>query len=165
MYGQNRWLGDMIKFEPSDRPAVVGGLFLEQTDAPAFISLVLSEDKCSFPASQSLRLVKRRRQGQGRGFLSVSLSIKGGGQEQEGYVGESGENWGQNGNDASNTNLAAEAGNETTAVKEEKEEKKVTVKRSEALNTTNHLFAGAIAAAVSRFPSIISYVSYLQFSK
>ncbi|OMO56074.1 Endoplasmic reticulum-adenine nucleotide transporter [Corchorus capsularis] len=133
-----------------DRPFLSGGLFLnDQTLPSSFVSFISlktqncfvdkNENLClvsCYLGGKTLRSVKSRRGGGGRGgwFLSVSLS------REEGYVGESGESWGQNGD----KNLVEEE-----VVEEEKE--KVEVKKgSGALNTTKHLWAGAVAAMVSR---------------
>lgn len=159
MYGQDRLLG-LIKSEPSDHyhdpdsPFVLGGLFLDQTVPPSFVSLVSCKTSgCFSSGSKTLRLVKRRR---GRcGFLSVSLSMKGNG--GEGYVGEPTESWGQNGN-----GKGGEEEEETVAFKEE-EKKKVEEKELGAFNTTKHLSAGAVAAAVSRFCFLILLICLFMF--
>ncbi|XP_021274945.1 probable mitochondrial adenine nucleotide transporter BTL3 [Herrania umbratica] len=136
-----------------DRPFLSGGLFLnDQTLPPSIVSFIsLKTQKCFVDkndnlslvscfvgggkSSKTLRSVKSRRGGgKGGWFLSVSLS------REEGYVGESGETWGQNGD----KNLE-----EAEVVEEEKEKLKVK-KGSGALNTTKHLWAGAVAAMVSR---------------
>ncbi|KAK0607166.1 hypothetical protein LWI29_010546 [Acer saccharum] len=139
MHRQDLSFTDLIKSHPS------GGLFLERTVPPSFVSLIFTKNNdssSSSPASKTLRFVRRR-----GGFLSVSLSIKEG---SEGYVGESRESWGQNGNDNNNkTSREEEEKNdeqETVSFKVEK----VREKESGAFNTTKHLFAGAISAAVSR---------------
>lgn len=78
--------------------------------------------------------------GGGRGlFLSVSFSINGTeGDGDEGYVRESGQVLGQNG------------------IKKSTEEEEAAVvldkKGSGAMNTTKHLWSGAVAAMVSRLP-------------
>ncbi|PPD73412.1 hypothetical protein GOBAR_DD29660 [Gossypium barbadense] len=128
------------------RPFLLGGLFLnDQTLPSSFVSFIsLKAQKCPVDkddnlcflgggkSTKTLRFVKSRRDGRGRvgWFLSVSLS------SEEGYVGESGESWGQNGD----KNLE-----EVEMVEGEKEKK-----GSGALNTTKHLWAGAGAAMVSR---------------
>ncbi|KAK2655755.1 hypothetical protein Ddye_008807 [Dipteronia dyeriana] len=133
MHRQELSFTDLIKSEPS------GGLFLERTVPPSFVSLIFT-DSSSSPANNTLRFVRRR-----GGFLSVSLSIKEG---SEGYVGESRETWGSNGNDNNNKTSREEEENEQETVSFRVE--KVREKESGAFNTTKHLFAGAISAAVSR---------------
>lgn len=68
----------------------------------------------------------------------------------EGYVGESTESWVQKGN-----SKGGEEEDEDEEVEDQtaafKGEKKVEEKELGAFNTTKHLFAGAVAAAVSRF--------------
>ncbi|KAG4175726.1 hypothetical protein ERO13_A11G202000v2 [Gossypium hirsutum] len=150
MYGPNSCLFiDTIRASRqwnTGRPFLLGGLFLnDQTLPSSFVSFIsLKAQKCSVDkddnlcflgggkSTKTLRFVKSRRDGRGRvgWFLSVSLS------REEGYVGESGESWGQNGD----KNLE-----EVEMVEEEKEKK-----GSGALNTTKHLWAGAVAAMVSR---------------
>ncbi|MBA0803365.1 hypothetical protein Gohar_013581 [Gossypium harknessii] len=150
MYGPNSCLYiDTIRASQqwnSGRPFLLGGLFLnDQTLPSSFVSFIsLKAQKCPVDkddnlcflgggkSTKTLRFVKSRRDGRGRvgWFLSVSLS------SEDGYVGESGESWGQNGD----KNLE-----EVEMVEEEKEKK-----GSGALNTTKHLWAGAVAAMVSR---------------
>ncbi|MBA0561066.1 hypothetical protein Golob_017920 [Gossypium lobatum] len=150
MYGPNSCLYiDTIRASQqwnTGRPFLLGGLFLnDQTLPSSFVSFIsLKAQKCPVDkddnlcflgggkSTKTLRFVKSRRDGRGRvgWFLSVSLS------SEEGYVGESGESWGQNGD----KNLE-----EVEMVEEEKEKK-----GSGALNTTKHLWAGAVAAMVSR---------------
>ncbi|KAI9165545.1 hypothetical protein LWI28_016053 [Acer negundo] len=139
MHRQDLSFTDLIKSHPSS------GLFLEQTVPPSFVSLIFTKNNdssSSSPAKKTLRFVGRR-----GGFLSVSLSIKEG---SEGYVGESRESWGQNGNNNNKTSREEEEEEndeqETVSFKVEN----VREKESGAFNTTKHLFAGAISAAVSR---------------
>ncbi|KAJ0039516.1 hypothetical protein Pint_26567 [Pistacia integerrima] len=92
-----------------------------------------------FGLGKTVRLVKRRRGG--GGFLSVSLSVKG----SEGvYVGESSESWGPN-EDGQSKGAETELEEETVTLKVEEKEKDLG-----AFNTTKHLLAGAVSAAVSR---------------
>ncbi|MBA0653842.1 hypothetical protein Goklo_020958 [Gossypium klotzschianum] len=150
MYGPNSCLYiDTIRASQqwnNGRPFLLGGLFLnDQTLPSSFVSFIsFKAQKCPVDkddnlcflgggkSTKTLRFVKSRRDGRGRvgWFLSVSLS------SEDGYVGESGESWGQNGD----KNLE-----EVEMVEEEKEKK-----GSGALNTTKHLWAGAVAAMVSR---------------
>lgn len=125
------------------RPFLLGGLFLdEKTIAPSFVSLI-SEKKRS-DGDGDLRLLSQRKSktlrfvksaGRSRRFLSVSLS------DEEGYCGESGENWGRNGDKNSAAEEAAVVEEKTDEVKE---------RRSGGMNTAMHLWAGAVAAAISR---------------
>ncbi|KDP46824.1 hypothetical protein JCGZ_24033 [Jatropha curcas] len=155
MYGHDLFFSTLIKLkldsEPSNQHFLHGGgLFLDQeTVCRSFVSLISSktEPRSSCFSRKTLRFVDRRRGKKGRKaglFLSVSLSIKGS-EEEEGYVGESRESLGQNGEEK---NLEEENAVVFT------EEKKVNVLRSRsgsaALNTTKHLWAGAVAAMVSR---------------
>ncbi|KAL5556041.1 hypothetical protein UlMin_038277 [Ulmus minor] len=149
-------LTHLIKSQPFDC-FPLGGLFLDPTYVvpPSFVSLISSKtllDPCLVTSSSPRRRRKTLRieglRG-GNGFLSVSLSIKregGDGDGNGGYVGESGEVLGQNGNEC----LAAEA-----VAGYEEGESEVVVRRSKekgsgAMNMTNHLWAGAVSAMVSR---------------
>lgn len=160
MYGSDRFmLVDSIGTSQQlnlDRPFLSGGLFLnDQTLPSSFVSFIsLKTQRCSVNKNDNLCLVScslggggrsiqtlssvksSRLGGKGGWFLSVSLS------REEGYVGESGESWGQNGG----KNLEEE---EVVVVEEEQEKVKVK-KGSGALNTGKHLWAGAVAAMVSR---------------
>ncbi|XVE83138.1 hypothetical protein DITRI_Ditri16bG0063400 [Diplodiscus trichospermus] len=137
-----------------DRPLLLGGLFLnDQTLPSSFVSLISSKTQNCLvnkndnlclvsrllvggTSSKTLRFVKPRRGGgKGGWFLSVSLS------REEGYVGESGESLGQN--------VGKNLEEEEVVVEEEVEKGKVK-KGSGALNTSKHLWAGAVAAMVSR---------------
>lgn len=131
MHLQGRSFTDLMISQPP------GGLFLQQSLPPSFLSLI-SLDNTN--VNKTLRFVGRRRRGC---FLSVSLSIKEG---NEGYVGESREIWGQNGN-AARICRQEEDDDQTASFQVEN----VREKESGAFNTAKHLFAGAIAAAVSRF--------------
>ncbi|KAE8706971.1 putative mitochondrial adenine nucleotide transporter BTL2 [Hibiscus syriacus] len=135
-----------------DRPFLQGGLFLnDKTVSSSFVSPIsLKTQKCFDDKNDNVFLVSYFLGGRktcqtlgpvkssigsrskGGWFLSVSLSA------EEGHVGESGEDWGENGD----KNLEA-----VEIVEEEKEKEK---KGSGALNTTKHLWAGAVAAMVSR---------------
>lgn len=168
MYGSDRFmLVDSIGTSQQlnlDRPFLSGGLFLnDQTLPSSFVSFIsLKTQRCSVNKNDNLCLVScslggggrsiqtlssvksSRLGGKGGWFLSVSLS------REEGYVGESGESWGQNGG----KNLEEE---EVVVVEEEQEKVKVK-KGSGALNTGKHLWAGAVAAMVSRFCLSFSHI-------
>ncbi|MBA0735072.1 hypothetical protein Gogos_018953, partial [Gossypium gossypioides] len=133
---------DRCLFVDSIRVSRQGGLFLsDKTVHSSFVSSIsLKTQKCFVDKNENVFLVScswggqtlgpvksRRSGGKGGWVLSVSLS------REEGYVGDSGEDWGQNGD------------NNLETVEEVKEKK-----GSGALNTTKHLWAGAVAAMVSR---------------
>ncbi|KAF2284042.1 hypothetical protein GH714_018455 [Hevea brasiliensis] len=139
-----------LNSEPFDQPSHLGGLFLgDDVICPSFVSLISSKIKArssSCFSRNELSFEDRRRGNKvnkGGLFLSVSLSIKGSDDEED-YVGESREGLGQNGQDKNFE--------EDNAVVFSEEKKKVEVRRSRsaALNTTKHLWAGAVAAMVSR---------------
>lgn len=93
-----------------------------------------------------MRFEGLRGRGGGRGlFLSVSFSINGTeGDGDEGYAGESGQVLGQNG-------IKKSAEEEEAAVVFAKDRRdSVQKKGSGAMNTTKHLWSGAVAAMVSR---------------
>ncbi|PSS30197.1 Mitochondrial adenine nucleotide transporter like [Actinidia chinensis var. chinensis] len=113
---------------------VQGGLFLESAAPSSIVSFVAAK---STPTSLSCRWrARRRRIG---GFLSVSLTIKGGGGGGGGYDRESREVLGQNGERSCE--------DETMAFEEARNGRE---RGGGALNTTKHLWAGAVAAMVSR---------------
>ncbi|CAN1190671.1 Probable mitochondrial adenine nucleotide transporter BTL3 [Linum perenne] len=152
MYGgQDLIFPNLIKLQCSDLSSssssssyLVGGIFLDSdTVFPSFFSLKPSKSDSSHYSglSRSLRLEAddrrrqqpRRRLGRNGGvaFLSVSLSIKPGDEEDEESVG---------------TFLATElekGKKNNNAIAERKP-------GSAAFNTTKHLWAGAVAAMVSR---------------
>lgn len=161
MLGLELWLNDFIspgsQLQPDPIHFRTGGLFLDPDVPSSIASFISLHNTCSAGASKSVSCWRRRsvtagmevyRRGNG-GFLSVSLSIKdgGGGGGGEGFVLESSQVLGQNGEEKSSES-------ETAAFEEveEKEGKVVSRVRGKggALNTTKHLWAGAVAAMVSR---------------
>ncbi|KAM1052810.1 hypothetical protein ACFX13_000403 [Malus domestica] len=150
-----------INSYPSDPdPISLGGLFLHPSNTipPSFLSLIShrtrllsgSGSACCLRrhCHKTLRFEGLRGGGGGGGlFLSVSLSIRGsegdGGEER--YVRESGQVLGQNG-DKSFSSSEEEAA--IVAVFEGEGE--TARKGSGAMNTTKHLWSGAVAAMVSR---------------
>lgn len=78
--------------------------------------------------------------------MSVSLSVKDTADSDDGFSGDSSQSLGQNGDRNSDIFRVSELLEET------KEE--VKLKSSGAFNTTKHLWAGAVAAMISRFVSI-----------
>lgn len=132
----------LITSQLSD-PFLVGGLFLEPTVPLSSVSLLS-------PNSNSISYLysRRRKVGVGiflrekvfsgkvgGGFLSISFSIKG--SNADGFVGDSAELLGQNGEKSSEE-------------EEEVKGEKIGVQGSGAMNTTKHLWAGAVSAMVSR---------------
>ncbi|KAM0971231.1 hypothetical protein ACFX13_019449 [Malus domestica] len=157
-------LTHFINIHPSDRgpdsdPIFLGGLFLHPSNTvpPSFLSLISPNVRLRSRSGCCLRCRGRRtlrfeglkgRSGGGGTplFLSVSLSIRGsegdGGEEE--YVPESGQVLGQNGDKSFSSEEAA-----VVAVFE-KGEAETARKGSGAMNTTKHLWSGAVAAMVSR---------------
>lgn len=132
----------LIETQPSDPDSLfLGGLFLHpnHTLPPNFLSLI-PHSRSGRGLRKTVRFEGLRGGGGGRGlFLSVSFSINGTeGDGDEGYVRESGQVLGQNG------------------IKKSTEEEEAAVvldkKGSGAMNTTKHLWSGAVAAMVSRLP-------------
>ncbi|MFS7947303.1 putative mitochondrial carrier protein [Helianthus anomalus] len=116
-----------------------GGLFLDNNVLPHYIiNAVVSPENCSTRRSHGGGGVfPRKRLGFGGGFLSVSLSVKG---SDEGV-----------GKNSTKQFVAAAVGGGSGGVVVE--EKKVSLKvrrKPAAMNTTKHLWAGAVAAMVSR---------------
>ena len=146
MRGLELWFNELIESKSNElRPDndsislrfVNGGLFLESTVPCSFASFVST--KCSLTSLSCSRRDRRRRIGGEKlcagGFLSVSLSIKGStsregfGQESSGVLGQSG----------------------VVTFEEVKKEEVRFGGGGGALNITKHLWAGAVAAMVSRF--------------
>uniref|UniRef100_A0A6V7QWF0 Uncharacterized protein n=1 Tax=Ananas comosus var. bracteatus TaxID=296719 RepID=A0A6V7QWF0_ANACO len=136
-----------------------GGLFLDPSVPNSLLcsvsSSTASDSSASFVRLGSPSCSRRKPFVLGRGskggsaFLSVSLSVKG----REGFVRESVEFLGQSGEKSSEE--AALEGKEESELSleedEKKKKKKLTVRaRGGAVNTTKHLWAGAVAAMVSR---------------
>ncbi|KAJ6814838.1 putative mitochondrial adenine nucleotide transporter BTL3 [Iris pallida] len=115
---------------------VTGGLFLEQSLPNSLVSSVSASNSSAF-------FPKLRCRPRGKGFLSVSLSVKGKGgfvQEPEGFLEKNGEK--REGNE--------EVEEERVVVERKKKKERVRGARTGAMNTTKHLWAGAVAAMVSR---------------
>lgn len=148
MKGLEIWMRDIIASSGSQPERLVastdfvtGGLFLESGSVPSsiasFVSLHATGSIVSISCSSSRRRTRRRRGG--GGFLSVTLSIKDGSSGGEGFVGES------------SVILGGENENENENAQKRLEEEEIKVqKQGGAFNTTKHLWAGAIAAMVSR---------------
>ncbi|CAA2984803.1 probable mitochondrial adenine nucleotide transporter BTL3 [Olea europaea subsp. europaea] len=130
-----------------------GGLFLEESVPASFVSLVSSSKSVSITVSYCQRRGRSRRRGLigfGR-FLSVTLSSVKDGEEfgaeesvSGGAVGNIGEKSGENGNGNDSETVAFRE-----VVKEEKGRLHGGGGRG-TLNTAKHLWAGAVAAMVSR---------------
>ncbi|XP_068637416.1 probable mitochondrial adenine nucleotide transporter BTL3 [Aristolochia californica] len=143
----------MLRFEPCSKksislqiseepdPVFLGGLFLESSVPSSFIASVgIRNSTVSLPDSGRRRAVDLRVSGGfSSGFLSISLSLKG----NEGFVQPSSPLLGQ----------SAEKNEEKSVVEEEeKVGQKLPYQHqgARAMNTTKHLWAGAVAAMVSR---------------
>ncbi|XP_068315778.1 probable mitochondrial adenine nucleotide transporter BTL3 [Pyrus communis] len=146
--------------DPDPDPISLGGLFLHPSNTipPSFVSLISHRTRLRSGSGsacclrrhchKTLRFEGLRRGGGGGLLLSVSLSIKGserdGGEER--YVRESGQVLGQNGDKSFSSSEEEEAA--IVAVFEGEGE--TARKGSGAMNTTKHLWSGAVAAMVSR---------------
>ncbi|XP_062148597.1 probable mitochondrial adenine nucleotide transporter BTL3 [Alnus glutinosa] len=151
MHGPDRWLTRLIESDPSDSLPLLGGLFLDHLNVPAsFVRLISPESfSGSGSGSRSLRLeAPRRGKRVGGAFLSVSLSIKRGDHGDSGYVRESGEVLGQNGNKSMEEEEEEAAA--AAVFKEEEKVRNVKAGGPYAMNVTKHLWAGAVSAMVSR---------------
>ncbi|KAF5206243.1 Mitochondrial carrier protein coac2 [Thalictrum thalictroides] len=155
MQGIELWFRDLlITSETQDLNFVGGGLFLESSLPPSFVSLIscsIRNDSigisswfdsasrfCCFYNNVSLRkpdFVKRNKKKRGDldGFLSVSLSIKGSSE--------------LTGNDRDNKSFEEE---EEVGYENDDVDNKEKLQGSGAINTTKHLWSGAVAAIVSR---------------
>ncbi|CAN6679076.1 unnamed protein product [Malus baccata var. baccata] len=125
--------------DPSPTLFITGGLFLEPTIPNSLLNSVVSF-KNNSPSSAVVSGAGssywcRLRAVAGGGFLSVSLNSDGVVQESKGCLV-------QNGDESSEETAAA--------VVTERKRKKVGVRSGRAMNTTKHLWSGAIAAMVSR---------------
>ncbi|THG14493.1 hypothetical protein TEA_014200 [Camellia sinensis var. sinensis] len=149
MRGLELWFNELIASESHDLRFTndstticfaSGGLFLDSTLPSNFLSFVST--KTSSNALSCFRRTRRRPIG---GFLSVSLTIKG---SEVGFGQESTEILGQNGE------KSEEEEEEEEAVVLEEVRKEEKLRRGGggggAMNTTKHLWAGAVAAMVSR---------------
>ncbi|GKD32368.1 probable mitochondrial adenine nucleotide transporter BTL3 [Tanacetum coccineum] len=127
MKGLEVWIKDsVIGSQPTDRLVdfVKGGLFLEESVSIASSSFVSLQNKNQLLVSSSLR----RQRNRGVGFLSLSVK-----DESQGFVG----------GDCDTTSLLGNHDKENVVVKVEENQRG-------AFNTTKHLWAGAVAAMVSR---------------
>lgn len=126
--------------------SVNGGLFLDPTLPPSFLHLIPLNSNCSIMACQREKGVYRS------GFLSVSL--RGG----DGIVEEPSVALSQKNGDKSSGSKER-----TSVVSTERKRRKVMVRGRGrgAVNTTKHLWAGAIAAMVSR--SVISFRTLVNY--
>lgn len=143
MRGIELWFRDSLPGQfpiPGENPLrdscafVAGGLFLDHVVPASFVSSVSSRQRASFREVSLVRV---------RGFLSVSLSVKG----DEGYVRESVGFLVKNGEKSTEGELKEEE--EAVLVVKEKKAK-VRGTGAGAINTSKHLWAGAVAAMVSR---------------
>ncbi|XP_077214061.1 putative mitochondrial adenine nucleotide transporter BTL3 isoform X2 [Tasmannia lanceolata] len=140
------WFRDLIHSDFSEDPnRILGGLFLDPSVPSSFVhSISTRNPNFSYSSSSCFSLnrlvfeVFRRERAFGPAFVSVSLSIKGNdgfAQESEGILGQNGEK-----------------GSDEVAFESKEEEKKFGFRGAGAgaMNTTKHLWAGAVAAMVSR---------------
>ncbi|KAL4579750.1 hypothetical protein LXL04_015915 [Taraxacum kok-saghyz] len=143
MKGLELWMRDLVTSSGSQTEIlqastnfVNGGLFLESGSVPSSIASFISLQNTSSiaPISCSSRRWRSGRRRGRVGFLSVTLSVKDG-SNGEGFAGES----------------SLILGTEVEDGQKGLKQKEVKVKKQGgALNTTKHLWAGAVAAMVSR---------------
>ncbi|KAL5982187.1 hypothetical protein ACLOJK_016257 [Asimina triloba] len=164
MLGFESWIRDARASDPillADCASQCGGGLFLDSSAPASFVAWFTEGESSvyvrktIACSSHFRLRcreqvfsagRRREKGFGGGFLSVSLSIKGNDgviRESEVFLGQNGESSGEK----SSEGIAAALAEKEV---EEEEKGKFQGARAGAVNTTKHLWAGAIAAMVSR---------------
>ncbi|KQK23187.1 probable mitochondrial adenine nucleotide transporter BTL3 [Brachypodium distachyon] len=123
-----------------------GGLFLDGGDAAAHGALLAAMPGCS----ASFGVPRRRRRGTSPGFLSMTISVKGGRGLVSAPVGllASGEEKG--GAEEADGLIAGRRDEEVVVDEDGKLAKKEARSGAGAMNTTKHLWAGAVAAMVSR---------------
>lgn len=129
-------------------PYVGGGLFLEPAIPNSFVSsLSVTNSSASVPFPKLSCVYRRSAAPRGGQFLSVSLSVKESESESEGFLEKSGEA-------KEEEVVAVEEGEEemrrTKTKKKKREVVRVRGAGTGAMNTTKHLWAGAVAAMVSR---------------
>lgn len=145
--------------EPSQNPILLdsncisfsGGLFLDNTIPSSIIDLISFRSSSSFPVSSKFLHCStsrpHRRRGSstldGGGFLSVSLSIKG----TNGGVSNSADILVASGG----KEASADVSDGGAAAVADCKKQKLIFRGRRAMNTTKHLWAGAVAAMVSRF--------------
>ena len=134
--------------------AVAAGLFLDGGDAAAHGALLAAMPGCSVP----LGARSRRRRGAPPGFLSLTMSVKGGRGFVPGSVGLIAGAEEKGGAEEAEALVPGKKAVEDVAVAEgnvlllqEKEKEKDARAGAGALNMTKHLWAGAVAAMVSRY--------------
>ncbi|KAM7514571.1 hypothetical protein LguiA_004154 [Lonicera macranthoides] len=169
MPGLNVWLKDSLSLEQSEKTPIstpitpsCGGLFLDNI-VPSSIVDVISFRTSSITVSTSnldcssccnrkqfvfggFRRKKRVSAVCGGGFLSVSLSVKG----SDGVSSSSTEYLVENGGKRCEEVAAAAAVGGGEQVVEEGKRQNVRLRGRGAMNTTKHLWSGAVAAMVSR---------------
>lgn len=149
----------------------IGGLFLEESAPASFVSLIYPEKNslCATVSCSSARSRRRGLIGSGRrrrgGFLSVTLSSTNDcGAGGEGSPGDELSVSSVLGNVAEKRVESENEGeSETLSLKEVVGEEKSGVLREGGggtLNTAKHLWAGAVAAMVSRSVLFLHYFSY-----
>nr|CAB3496828.1 unnamed protein product [Digitaria exilis] len=136
----------------SGEGAVAAGLFLDAGDAAAHGALLAAMPACSV----SFGARSRRRRGAPPGFLSLTMSVKGGRGFVAGSVGLLAGAEEKSGAEEAEALAAGKAVEEVAVaegkvlVLQEKEKEKDAHAGAGAMNTTKHLWAGAVAAMVSR---------------
>jgi hypothetical protein len=140
--------------------AVAAGLFLDGADAAAHGALLAAMPGCSLSFGPRHR---RPRGAQPPGFLSLTMSVKGGRgfvPAPVGLLASAEEKAGAEESDAlvagkRAVEVAAEAEGVILLQEKEKEKEKDDRAGAGAMNMTKHLWAGAVAAMVSRYSCIV----------
>jgi hypothetical protein len=134
--------------------AVAAGLFLDAGDAAAHGALLAAMPGCSV----SFGTRSRRRRGAPPGFLSLTMSVKGGRGFVPGSVGLLAGAEEKGGTEEAEALVAGKKAVEEVAVAEGNAlllQEKDARAGAGALNMTKHLWAGAVAAMVSRYSRIV----------
>jgi hypothetical protein len=140
--------------------SVAAGLFLDAGDAAAHGALLAAMPGCSASFGAGAR--SRRRRGSPPGFLSLTMSVKGSRGFAPGSVGLLAGAEEKGGAEEAEALVAGKKAVEEVAAAEgdvlvlqEKEEEKDVRAGAGAMNMTKHLWAGAVAAMVSRYSRIV----------
>jgi hypothetical protein len=140
--------------------SVAAGLFLDAGDAAAHGALLAAMPGCSASFGAGAR--SRRRRGSPPGFLSLTMSVKGGRGFAPGSVGLLAGAEEKGGAEEAEALVAGKKAVEEVAAAEgkvlvlqEKEQEKDVRAGAGAMNMTKHLWAGAVAAMVSRYSHIV----------
>lgn len=153
MSGFDIWVGDSHRLLPDNPKNPIfcsGGLFLDTSTVPSSIINNFSDEVCCYncPVYSSRKRAE---------FLCLSLSIKG----KDGVISNSAESVAEGGSSESKEAV----GDTFAAVVKPEKRVKVRLRGRGAVNTTKHLWSGAVAAMVSRSIPFVFCVLFFYFLK